>query len=346
MKFKSKQTIIFSILTLLCIALIIFVLCLPMGIPSLSEPISMSQKIEIKNVDRVPKLCGKIKNKTDDDVYLSGQCITITLDGPIAGGVRLHVSVEDTIVIEAGREFDLSSVEAQIDEYDYLASHYALENTFALKRVVVDLNNYGPAAFCIYDRELKEEGETYATVIAIFALAFALTAAYPLIVYVRSKKRLALAQAALAKIPDGVFLRGALCRKKRGEIKATALSKIKGNFKSPALGVNIRTVYQSAEAMDFVLTPQGFYIASAKSKTLNVSEMEFFDKEELDKTQIVTIGKNVVLNPLFNDNYFAFDLTFSKTSFAQAEKLLSKMFDEVDEIQNAYFDENAVQKNI
>lgn len=346
MKFKSIQTIIFSILTILCIALCIFILCLPMGIPSLSAPIEMSEKIQVKNLDGVPVLTGKIKNKSDGEVYLSGQCLIVSLDNAVAGGAILHIVTEEVIVIEAGQALDLSTAQLSYDEYDFLADYYALGHTFTLTGASVILDNYGPYPFKIYDRAVKEEGEIYAAFIAILGVVTALIAIFPLISYARSKRRFALAQSALEHISGGVFLRGALCRKKLGKVKPSLFSKIKGNFKSLTAGVKINTRYLNAEVMDFVITERGFYVVSSKSKTIDFADMEFFDKEELDKTQISVYGKNVVVNPLFNDNYFVFDVTYSRLSQGEITDLLSKMFEDNDEIQNVYFDENSTQKNV
>ena len=344
MKFKSIKAVIFSILALLCIPTCIFCLCLPMGIPSLGAPIIMSEKIQVVNVDGNPVISGKLKNKSKVDITLETQCLVIAMRDSYAGSLYLHITTRDTIVIEAGQEFDLSSVTLEYEEYDYLKSSYTWGYNYQLDAVTVYPDRQ--EQMLIFSKSVKEEGEIYATFSAILGAAFALIALFPIATYIRSKRRFKLAQPTLAKIGDGVFLRGAFCQEKGLNIKPTLFSKIKGGFKSLTMGVKIQTRYYNAEAMDFIITPKGFYIASAKNKTVDLGSMEFFDKEELDKTQIYTYKVNVVLNPLFNDNYFAFDLSNSKLSRDEVAQLLSQMFDNDEEIRNVVFDENSAQKNV
>ncbi len=354
MKFKSKQTTIFSILALIFIVLgVIFALLFNHKLPIFHNDVVQSEKVDVTIVDGYPILSGKIKNISNNDITLNENCLTINIWSDYWGEVFLQLHTDDKIILAKGQEYDFSSNQIYVehiyvrhfDKVVYNGEKFDFKGDYYIFHIAgMEYERF--YGFNIYDKSLEKYTQISLITASVFVSVFAILALLPVAPYLRSKKRYALAKSALTQVSDGVYLRGAFCQKKLGKVRASLFSKIKGNFKSLTLGVNIRTVYQSADAMDFVVTPQGFYIASAKSKTLNVSEMEFFDKEELDKTQILTIGKNVVLNPLFNDNYFAFDLTFSKTSCAQAEQLLSKMFDEVDEIQNAYFDENAVQKNI
>ncbi|MDE5756353.1 MAG: hypothetical protein K2I23_04615 [Clostridia bacterium] len=344
MKFKSIKAIIFSILTLACIAMCIFCLCLPMGIPSLGAPISMSEKIQVVNVDGKPVISGKIKNKSKETITLENQCLVIAMRDSYAGSLYLHITSKEAIVLEAGKEFDLSSVELEYEEYDYLKSSYKWGYDYKLDAVTVYPENQ--EQMLIFSKAVKEEGEIYATFSAILGAVFALIASFPIATYIRSKRRFKMAQSTLAKIEGGVYLRGAFCQEKGSKIKPSMRSKIKGDFKSLIMGVNIQTRYYSAEVMDFIITKQGFYIASAKNKTVDLGNMEFFDKEELDKTQIYIYKSNVVLNPLFNDNYFAFDVSNSKLSKEEVAFLLSQMFVNDEEIRNVVFDENSAQKNV
>ncbi|MDE6275574.1 MAG: hypothetical protein K2M75_03440 [Clostridia bacterium] len=324
-----------------------------MGIPSLNAPIEMSKKIQVENVNGIPVISGKIKNKTRDAITLENQCFVISLYNPRSGWTYLHITSQDTITIDAGREFDLSSAELEYEEYDYLKSTYTWGYSYVVDSVTVYPYNYGNDPILIYDRAVKEEGEIYATFSGILALIFASVTLFfvlPYVVskrrYIAAKKRFELARQSLVEIGGGVYLRGAFCQKKSIDVKPTLFSKIKGDFKALTMGVIIKTKYLSAEAMDFVITERGFYIAPAKSKIIDVKNMEFFDKEELDKTQIYTFKNNVVLNPLFNDSYFVFDLSQNTLSPNSLTELLGKMFEENDEIQHVDFDESSAQKNI
>ncbi|MDE6211705.1 MAG: hypothetical protein K2G42_07010 [Clostridia bacterium] len=348
MKYKSKQTTIFSILALILIVLgVIFTLLFNNKLPMFHNLVVQSEKVDVTIVDGYPILSGKIKNISNEDVVLKENCLTINIWSDYWGEVYLQLHTDDKIILAKGQELDLSSSRIYV-EYIFV---YSVGELFTKDEKFNFRGDYyiyhiDAPGYNIYDKSFDRYATISSTIAAILVSIFAILALLPVIPYLRSKKRFTLAQSALAQVSDGMYLRGAFCQKKLGNVQASFFSKIKGSLKSLTSGVKILTRYQSAEIMDFIITAGGFYIASAKSKTVNITNMEFFDKEELGKTQIVSYGNNVVLNSLFNNNYFVFDLTYSKLKSAEVMEALSKMFDEDDEVQNVYFDENSAQKNL
>ena len=353
MKTKIILTTVFSILTVLCIATCIFALCNPMGIPEINNPVKVSESIQVEYVDGDVVISGKIKNKTDETITLQSQCLVISLYNSLFGGTYLHVTTKEPITIDAKKEFDLSSVELEYEEYDYIKSNYKWGYSYVVDAVTVYLSDYDPEVVLVYSKLAKEEGQIIATFSAILGVIFAIVTILVILPYIISKrrytvskKRFDVAKQSLAQVENGVYLRGAFCQKKTSIIKPSKSSRIKGTFKALTMGVIINTRYLSAEVMDFIITERGFYVAPAKSNVIDVKEMEFFDKEELDKSQIVSYKDNVVLNPLFHDSYFVFDLSQSMMTPKALIELLNKMFEEDDGIQHVDFDENSAQKNI
>ncbi|MDE5911461.1 MAG: hypothetical protein K2H24_03920 [Clostridia bacterium] len=298
-------------------------------------------------------MSGKIKNISNEDVVLKENCLTINIWSDYWGEVYLQLHTDNKIILAKGQELDLSSSQLYV-EYIYVPSVDKLVSNgekFDFKGDYyiyhIDGIDYeGFYGFNIYDLSFEKYTQISLITAAIFVSIFAILALLPVIPYLRSKKRFTLAQSALAQVSDGVFLRGAFCQKKSDKLQASLFSRIKGGFKFPIIGVKIKTKYKTAQVIDFIITQRGFYIISSKSKSVNIADMEFFDKEELGKTQIISYGNNVVLNSLFNNNYFVFDLTYSKLKSAEVMEALGKMFDEDDEVQNVYFDENSAQKNL
>ncbi|MDE7208256.1 MAG: hypothetical protein K2O31_00055, partial [Clostridia bacterium] len=333
MKYKSKQTTIFSILALIFIVLgVIFTLLFNNKLPMFHNLVVQSEKVDVTIVDGYPILSGKIKNISNEDVVLKENCLTINIWSDYWGEVYLQLHTDDKIILAKGQELDLSSSRIYV-EYIFV---YSVGELFTKDEKFNFRGDYyiyhiDAPGYNIYDKSFDRYATISSTIAAILVSIFAILALLPVIPYLRSKKRFTLAQSALAQVSDGVFLRGAFCQKKSDKLQASLFSRIKGGFKFPIIGVKIKTKYKTAQVIDFIITQRGFYIISSKSKSVNIADMEFFDKEELGKTQIISYGNNVVLNPLFNDNYFVFDLSFSKVSSGEESTLISKMFDEEDE---------------
>ena len=356
MKSRIIATVVFSIFALLSVAMCIFVACYPMGIRSLDNSIKVSQKIQVQNIDGEPIISGKVKNTTNNSITLaSSQCLAITLYNQRSGWNYLHISSQDAITIGAKKELDLSTVDLEIaeEDYEYLKATYTWGYSYVVDSVTIYPQGESADTVLIYERRVVDEGHMYLILFVILGAVSIIIAILIITPYLLSKrryaialKRLQLARPTLSQFEGSIFLRGAFCQKKSTIIKPSLFSKIKGNLKAFTMGVIINTRYTSAQVMDFIITERGFYVAPANSPTIDVKDMEFFDKEELGSTLISAYKYNVALNPLSNNSYFVFDLSQSLMPTYAIIQLLSKMFEESDEVQNVEFDENTAQKNI
>ena len=122
MKYKSKQTTIFSILALIFIVLgVIFTLLFNNKLPMFHNLVVQSEKVDVTIVDGYPILSGKIKNISNEDVVLKENCLTINIWSDYWGEVYLQLHTDDKIILAKGQELDLSSSRIYV-EYIFVYS--------------------------------------------------------------------------------------------------------------------------------------------------------------------------------------------------------------------------------
>lgn len=295
MKTNKSGVIVSAVITVVFIALGLLMFFLPGKV----SPLKVTEEIQISSGQHTLYIDGKVKNESDNPIYVSYMYFTVTSS---TGTYEEQFKAE--ITLQAGEEYEISLQDG---------SFYGTPRSLTEVSAVIDGTEYS-----IYGS--ANGYKVIAVVLFIFAAVFAIAFISALIGLGKQKKRNELIVAKLSQMDcHAQYFMGEYGGKgQAGKAAAkTAMSAIGGAISAILFGFGAYKIYGGNNLMEFVVTDDGLFTGNPNKNSFQIENMNFIAKTGFQNSTVTEKKNYVILQNNVSGEFFKLNTKNSEVTSAQ-----------------------------